>query len=221
MPNKSTNKLIIWLMYAVPMAVLVFIVRVKAQEQTPTIIKKHLPAKCYKERGADKQITHLMLHFCSYVLEDPKNPYKVEDIYNTFVKYGVSAHYLIARDGTIYELVPESKIAYHAGKGTLPQTPAHTNNLNDYSVGIEIMGIGTKSEMSFFGLSAKDYDQLKKEDIGFTEAQYTALNQLIPDILSRNKGILKDRQHIVGHDEYAPTRRKDPGALFEWNKIGL
>jgi N-acetyl-anhydromuramyl-L-alanine amidase AmpD len=30
-----------------------------------------------------------------------------------------------------------------------------------------------------------------------------------------------DRRHIVAHSTYAPTRRTDPGEVFDWTKIGL
>ncbi len=43
----------------------------------------------------------------------------------------VSAHYLIARDGTIYKLVPTKYAAWHAGKSTVPKP-------NLRSIGIEL-----------------------------------------------------------------------------------
>ena len=43
----------------------------------------------------------------------------------------VSAHYLIARDGTVYKLVPVSRSAWHAGRCRVP-------NANSRSVGIEM-----------------------------------------------------------------------------------
>lgn len=43
----------------------------------------------------------------------------------------VSAHYLIARDGTVYKLVPVSRAAWHAGRCRVP-------NANSRSIGIEM-----------------------------------------------------------------------------------
>lgn len=43
----------------------------------------------------------------------------------------VSAHYVIARDGTVYKLVPVSRSAWHAGKCRVP-------NANSRSIGIEM-----------------------------------------------------------------------------------
>ena len=43
------------------------------------------------------------------------------------------------------------------------------------------------------------------------------LAALLEDVCSRN-GIPMDRQHIIGHEEYA-SRRSDPGQLFDWLRI--
>lgn len=51
-------------------------------------------------------------------------------------KIGLSYHYIIARDGTIYKLVPvgppKCRVAYHAGKSIGPQG----SGCNEYSIGI-------------------------------------------------------------------------------------
>jgi hypothetical protein len=46
---------------------------------------------------------------------------------------GVSAHYYVCRDGTIYQLVPDDRRAWHAGVSALDGVP----DVNDYSIGIE------------------------------------------------------------------------------------
>jgi N-acetyl-anhydromuramyl-L-alanine amidase AmpD len=65
------------------------------------------------------------------------------------------------------------------------------------------------------------YDKVAEKDIGFTDAQYDAVKQLIADIRRRWPGINHNRRHIVGHNEYAPDRRSDPGELFDWRRMGL
>ncbi len=50
--------------------------------------------------------------------------------YNTLLKRGLSVHYIIDRDGTIYYALGEDKIAYHA------------ENWNRRSIGIEIVNTG-------------------------------------------------------------------------------
>lgn len=165
-------------------------------------------------------ITHIVIHFTSNAVNNPKSPYGVQEIRRIFVDYGVSAHYMIGRNGEIYDLVPENRVAYHAGKGNLPSFPQYMNTLNQYSIGIELLAIGTKEEMRTM-MTDTVYESIHQSEIGYTEAQYQSLTRLIGDIVSRNPSVSKDRLHIVGHDEYAPGRKTDPGSLFHWTKIGL
>lgn len=81
---------------------------------------------------------------------NPQNPYDIKDIYSIYKQYGVSTHYMIGREGEIYQLVPEDQIAYHAGKGSIPGLSQVENKLNDYSIGIELMAMGTEQEMAGF-----------------------------------------------------------------------
>lgn len=199
---------------------------ISAQSPTKKVVKddlvitsKLLSTNCSRPRGATK-VSHLMLHFCSDSYQNPQNPYDLERIVGIFEQYKVSAHYLIDRQGVVFQLVNENRVAYHAGKGKLKKAPFHQNSLNSRSIGIEIMAVGEREEMKKL-IPYAVYDKIDKKNIGFTAAQYQALNNLVDDIVKRNPAILKNREHIVGHDEYAPSRRCDPGVLFEWGKIGL
>ena len=92
--------------------------------------------------------------------------------------------------------------------------------MNGHAIGIEIMGIGTPKEMEMF-MQKADYQRIDKKHIGFTNEQYVAVNLLLKDLLIRYPAVKRNRKNIVGHDEYAPSRRTDPGSLFDWAKIGL
>ncbi|KMJ58756.1 N-acetylmuramoyl-L-alanine amidase [Bacillus sp. LL01] len=176
-----------------------------------------LPKKNSRVRGAP--ITHIMLHFINNALRAPQDPYNIEEVYALFEEYEVSAHYMIDREGDIYLLVPEERAAFHAGKGHLLNYQEYSTRLNDYSIGIELLAIGTKEEM-LSTIPEEVYDSIDPLDMGYTEEQYIALNKLLEDILIRNPGIKNDREHIIGHHEYAPVRKSDPGELFDWSKIG-
>ncbi|TAF35691.1 MAG: N-acetylmuramoyl-L-alanine amidase [Cytophagales bacterium] len=182
--------------------------------------KKLISLKCSSPRAAGKEVSFVMIHYCSDAVESPSKPYSVEKITSVFERYGVSAHYLVDRDGKVYQLVEENRTAFHAGKGKLPFAPYHENSLNGISIGIELMAIGTRQEMKLLNVGS-GYDKIAKTDIGFTEMQYKTLRALLNDIQKRHPKVLNNRKHIVGHDEYAPSRRPDPGSLFEWSKIGL
>jgi len=63
-----------------------------------------------------------------------KDSYK--GVFQVYTAYGVSAHYLIPRDGNIYETVDPENIAYHAGKSQMPDGRI---NVNKFSIGIALV----------------------------------------------------------------------------------
>lgn len=189
-----------------------------AQEEIIATTIKSLPLDHSEKRI--NEITHLMIHFISNAGLKPEDPYNVDDVYSIFEEYGLSVHYLIDRKGEIYSLVPEDRVAYHAGKGSLPDFPEYDNKMNQYSIGIELIAIGTKEEMTGI-IGEETYNQIDPALVGYTDAQYQSLQQLVDNILERNPTILPDRSHVIGHDEYAPGRKTDPGSLFDWTRIGF
>ncbi|MEH7384492.1 N-acetylmuramoyl-L-alanine amidase [Bacillus sp. JJ1521] len=189
-----------------------------AAEEIIATTKKSLPLKISEKRT--DEISHVMIHFISNAALKPEDPYKVDDVYSIFEEYGVSVHYLIDREGEIYSLVPEDRVAYHAGKGSLPDFPNYENKMNQYSIGIELLAIGTKEEMA--GIVDEDiYKKIDPTLAGYTDSQYRSLQLLVDNILKRNPSILRNRRHVIGHDEYAPGRKTDPGSLFDWTRIGF
>lgn len=115
--------------------------------------------------------------------------YDVDLVIKQFSQYGVSAHYVIGRDGTIYNLVDEKNISYHAGKSSLPDG---RTNVNSCSIGIEIMTSFKESP---------------------TEQQINALLLLINDIKKRNK-----INYILRHSDIAPSRKTDPWNM-DWESF--
>ncbi|WP_051237893.1 N-acetylmuramoyl-L-alanine amidase [Lacticigenium naphthae] len=185
---------------------------------TVNVIEYLLPLENSAERV--EELTHIVIHFTSNAQNKPADPFLIEDTYSIFKDYGVSVHYVIGKNGEIYSLVKENRIAYHAGKGDLDGFPQYQDRLNHHSIGIELLAIGTEDEMEAM-VPQDTYAQIDSEDIGYTEAQYTALRSLVDDIVKRHPSIQRDRNHIVGHDEYSKGRKTDPGSLFNWFEIGL
>ncbi len=107
----------------------------------------------------------------------------------------VSSHYLIGRDGTIYQLVPDELQSWHAGESQLRGEP----NVNPRSIGIEITNDGLGSTP-------------------FTDAQYSALRALVPHLVAKYDIPI---ENIVGHKEVAiPAGRKsDPAANFDEGRV--
>ena len=107
----------------------------------------------------------------------------------------VSAHYLVDRDGSIYNLVDESKRAWHAGLGSW----TGLNDINSRSIGIEIVNVGLTEDG-------------KREQ--FPAAQIDAVIKLCKDIQSRHT-----IKHVLGHSDVAPARKQDPGEAFPWKAL--
>ena len=110
-------------------------------------------------------------------------------------KSKVSCHYLINRKGNIIKMVPDNKIAWHAGKSKWK----NFNNLNKSSIGIELVNKGHK-----FGYQ------------NFTKSQITSLLNLCKK-LKRKYRIKKF--NFLGHSDISPNRKIDPGEKFPWKKL--
>lgn len=159
---------------------------------------------------------YIVIHFTSAVVNHIDDPYNEEHLRSLFTDNGVSINYIILRDGTVKCYIPEERVAWHAGKGEISGEEKYTNALNKYSIGIELAGIGSKTDMAAY-LTSAEYDALDKSLIGFTEEQYSALKLLVDDLCLRY-GIQLDRSHVIGHSEYSSTK-SDPGELFDWARI--
>ena len=120
----------------------------------------------------------------------------------TNYKSQVSSHYLINKNGEINKLVPDSYIAWHAGKSKWKKLESFNKN----SIGIEITNPGHS-----FGY---------KE---FPKLQIFSLIKLTKLLISEYN---ISKKNILGHSDIAPERKKDPGEKFPWkylskNKIGF
>ena len=107
----------------------------------------------------------------------------------------VSAHYLIEEDGRIHRLVQEEDRAWHAGVSYW----AGERDINSRSIGIELQNPGW------------EYDYH-----AFPEPQMKAFLDLAKDIVARHH-ISPFR--VLGHSDVAPTRKQDPGELFDWRRL--
>ena len=109
----------------------------------------------------------------------------------------VSSHYLISREGVIFNLLCPKYKAWHAGKSKWKNDV----NINDYSIGIELENKG--HNFGYTDFSKKQYHSLKKL-IFFLKNNFFILNE-----------------NIIFHSDIAPNRKEDPGERFLINKIGI
>lgn len=92
----------------------------------------------------------------------------------------VSAHYVIDTDGSIYAFNSDDDILRHAGVSSRDGK----TNLNQYSIGIEVIGPLP----------------------GFTDAQRRSLRKLVLDLMQKYN---IPSTHIVRHKDIAPGRKVD------------
>lgn len=103
----------------------------------------------------------------------------------------VSAHWLIAEDGTTEQLVCETRRAWHAGAG---RWQGH-DDINSRSIGIELANPG---------------------DRPFPAPQMTALRRLLAAIMTRWS---IPPTHVIAHSDMAPGRKIDPGPRLDWEGL--
>ncbi|HCN17948.1 MULTISPECIES: N-acetylmuramoyl-L-alanine amidase [Psychrobacter] len=162
-------------------------------------------SKTYQATGKSERIKTIVLH---YTVSDNERSIK------TLTTGNVSAHYLVLDndDNKIYNLVPESERAWHAGDGSF----AGRTILNDTSIGIEIVNSGIKPEYrDALKNGMLDY-HLYEHYVAFDELQIKKVAQLVQDIATRYDISPKN---IIGHSDMAPSRKIDPGAKFPWERL--
>lgn len=164
----------------------------------------------------EENVEFVMLHFTSAVVNNRKDPFNVAAIREIFFGYDVSIHYIIERDGTIRCYIPENRVAWHAGEGEFGGNEKYTDRMNLYSIGIEIIGIGSEADMALY-LTPEEYAALDESMIGFTDEQYASLHALVSDICQRYD-LPMDRSHVIGHSDYTDGNG-DPGELLDWNRV--
>jgi AmpD protein len=149
-------------------------------------IQPHLVNWGY-QKANERQINTIIIHSSYDALH--KDPYDLDGLLEEYQKYKVAPHFVIDREGGIFQLVDTAYIAYHAGES---QMPDGRENINAFSIGVELMNT--------------------KED-EYTSKQYESLNKLV-EFLEKKYDI----QDILGHQDIAPERKTDPWN-FDWAKL--
>jgi N-acetyl-anhydromuramyl-L-alanine amidase AmpD len=126
----------------------------------------------------------------------------------------VSAHYLIPditdpgylsagyTGQEVFNLVDETHRAWHAGVSQW----GNRSNLNDTSIGIEVVNLATdnKGEFTF---------------PPYHPEQIAAIEQLALNILKRYPDITPTQ--VLGHSDVSIGRKSDPGPMFPWQALYL
>jgi N-acetylmuramoyl-L-alanine amidase len=112
---------------------------------------------------------------------------------NTFTlpRTGVSAHYVICKDGTVYHMLSDYLRAAHAGVSRW----GNLVDINSASIGIEL------------------------DNNGFQPFDSLQLNSLISVLARLKKDYNISTPNFIGHGDIAPTRKVDPNYRFPWKAL--
>ena len=111
----------------------------------------------------------------------------------TITKPQVSAHYVIADDGRVVQMVNDYLRAWHGGNAIWGKN----TDINSASIGIELDNNGFEP---------------------FSDKQITSLLALLTKL---KKDYNIPIQNIIGHSDIAPSRKTDPSKLFPWKLLAL
>ena len=103
----------------------------------------------------------------------------------------VSAHYVVCKDGTIYNMLHDYLRAQHAG---FSQWGSLTD-INSSSIGIEL------------------------DNDGYTPFDTLQINSLIKLLGYLKKKYNIPTPNFIGHGDIAPTRKNDPNIYFPWKDL--
>ena len=133
-----------------------------------------------------KNIKYLIIHYTGMK--------KTSDAIKKLTNYKseVSCHYFIKKNGDLIRMVPDSYVAWHAGKSKWKKH----DSLNNLSIGIELDNPGHDHGYQPFELK-----------------QIKSLKNLIKRLKAKYQ--IK-KENILGHSDIAPERKKDPGEKFPW-----
>lgn len=109
----------------------------------------------------------------------------------TLPRTQVSAHYVICKDGTVYQMLNDYLRAWHAGVGKW----GAISDVNSSSIGIELDNNGFEP---------------------FPASQIRGLMVLL-DTLKKRYTI--PAPNFIGHADVAPTRKNDPNVFFPWQQL--
>lgn len=137
--------------------------------------------------------TNFTMRKPNFVIIHYTNQQTVDQTLKTFTlpRTEVSAHYVIGKDGAVYHMLNDYLRAHHAGLGKW----GSVTDMNSCSIGIELDNNGSEP---------------------FSDAQIASLIALLRH-LKQTYNI--PTANFIGHSDFAPGRKKDPGILFPWKTL--
>ena len=150
-----------------------------------------------------------------------KSPTQKQRLLGAARKIYASAHVIVDRDGSIWQIVPFNRKARHAGRSRWKGL----ESLNRYAVGIEIANYGWLDRQGDGSYKRSDTPRFAAEDVtvapmpsgtrimgweNYATPQLDALDRVTRALVATYPSITE----ILGHQQIAPRRKFDPGPAF-------
>ena len=178
--------------------------RILYSQTIRNIGKFKVDSSSYISTGKNERVQFIILHYTA-----TDNLGSIKELTSS----RVSSHFLVLDedDNKIYNLVPLEQRAWHAGVSAF----RGRTNINDTSVGIEIVSDGI----------AREYRADPRNDSN-RYPPYDAYLEYKPIQIEKAAQIIKyvaekyniPARNILAHSDIAPSRKKDPGAKFPWKE---
>ena len=163
--------------------------------------KFQVDSSSYVAIGKNERIQFIVVHYTAI-----DNAASIKELTTN----KVSSHFLVLDedDNKIYSLVPLEQRAWHAGASAF----RGRTNINDTSVGIEIVSDGIAREYRPDPNPYHPYDHY----VDYKPIQIEKTAQIIKYVAEKYN---VPARNIVAHSDIAPSRKKDPGAKFPWKEL--
>ena len=171
------------------------------QTTVRNIGKFQVDSNSYVATGKNERIQFIVVHYTA-----TDNAGSIKELTSS----RVSSHFLVLDedDDKIYSLVPLEQRAWHAGASSF----RGRTNINDTSVGIEIVSDGIAREYRPDPNPYHPYDHY----VDYKPVQIEKVAQIIKYVAEKYN---VPARNIVAHSDIAPSRKKDPGAKFPWKEL--
>lgn len=164
-----------------------------------------IDSRSYRATGYNERVRFIILHYTAI---------DKERSIRALTKGEVSAHYLVTdkRWDPVFQLVPLEKRAWHAGISGF----GRRTNLNDSSIGIEIVNKGYKKTIVDLDTENEVKNIANREFYPYKDYQIKKIGRLLQELVKEYKILPKN---ILGHSDIAPLRKQDPGPMFPWERL--
>jgi N-acetylmuramoyl-L-alanine amidase len=155
---------------------------------------------------ADRLPKDLIIHYTAASLESTIGTFMSAN--------GTSAHLVIGLDGSVHQLVPFNRQAFHAGSSIWD----NNSGFNGRAIGIEMVNMGWDSaalpDAQTININHKHRFVNKNRWQKYPQVQLNTLYKISKLLLSTY-----DLLRVLGHDDISAGRKQDPGPAFSWDEF--